>query len=669
MKNPKIRVSGNHIGELSENIPSNIFALNELIKNSYDACASFCEVKIDSENNKIWVIDNGKGLNEANISELFHISKSSKRFGAVQTCGKVKRRVQGSKGLGFLAAFRFGHNVEWDTSNSGTRYVFGANKNILTSLDDIGSHTIEVETQSSTISGTTIKIDSDSSTIEQLTKYFSDDNNALKLVGAFTDESFEVILTLPKSNKKTNLIPELKNINGQDQLFYVVYDSNKELVEIYRSGYLEKSIPKKLGRDDYDVQLEIMIYSLESYGKRKICPYFYKPDGESITPLVFINDNLFNNYGVFDADIFRSRRSHSALPQMIGYVKVYSDSKDLEFNSDRTNFVENAVTDSLISDLRELNELIQSVGSELKSQTKLPGGRVATGPAFPKPGTSNPNEPLHKANITLRITEKTFYIPAKQIDLLDYVRSIKDSSGNDVPSSQLQITVDNESSSNVISSVTKPCRKIVNYKFNDPVTAAAVAKLTLNFEERKASVIGGSGSVQLFYIPNSKKDYSIKIRHVSHLMEQASEAERHAPKFSYLIACSLRTIFELSSQALKRNRGIIMTHEFRVKKERNASDAAVVQVIHFLNNNNSVTTRLAEILGVSYGNLKRALKLSEFKQAFQDANIGAHSGAQFLTSSAIRDIAKLAGYYAVFCDALIYEMEDQDFDGVNIVDI
>ena len=34
-----IRVSGNIISELSEKIPTNIIALNELLKNSYDAGA------------------------------------------------------------------------------------------------------------------------------------------------------------------------------------------------------------------------------------------------------------------------------------------------------------------------------------------------------------------------------------------------------------------------------------------------------------------------------------------------------------------------------------------------------------------------------------------------------------------------------------------------------
>ncbi len=46
--NSSITVSGNIISELSEKIPSNIIALNELIKNSYDAGANAITIRLDT---------------------------------------------------------------------------------------------------------------------------------------------------------------------------------------------------------------------------------------------------------------------------------------------------------------------------------------------------------------------------------------------------------------------------------------------------------------------------------------------------------------------------------------------------------------------------------------------------------------------------------------------
>lgn len=662
-----IKVSGNHINELSENIPSNIFALNELIKNSYDACATYCEIEIDPSNSQIVVRDNGKGLSEKNIDELFHLSRSSKKFGKMQRCGRFNRRVQGSKGLGFLAAFRFGHYVTWDTVSSGSRYVFSADKKILTQLDDLGEYDIQVDASKSTSKGTNIYINSNEPIMHELLSYFSNKTNHLKLVGAFIDDNFEVILKLPRETHKTNSIPAVKDVNPNDQLFYVRYSSIAKEIEIYRNGYLEKTIAAALSSKEYDVHLELMVYSLESHGRKKISPYFYRPNDSAITPLTFINDNLFNNYSLFDTDIFRSRRSKSALPQIIGYVKIYSESNSFEFNSDRTNFVENPVTNSLSSDLLNLNEIIQSAGSELKSIAKKNNSNY-TGPAFPKKSLSNKNKPLVRAKIELSYTEKIITIPSKQIDLLDFVESISDSNGNPISNSDLEFLVDNKQSKNILSSVTEPCKKVVTYKFTDPNTGDVVEKLVIDFKEKKAPLTNSGHSADLFYILGSSKSYSIQIKNVAKLMDQISDANK-THKYYFLIACSLRTIFELSSHAVQANRPKVFTHDFKELNVKYGTTKQVVQVVHFLSNNDKIMTEVAKILGLSFSNLKKMLKVKEFQQKFEDSNVGAHSGEQYLTVSVIQDIAKLAGYYAAFCDVLVYHISDEMVDKSSIVDL
>ncbi len=51
---------------------------------------------------------------------------------------------------------------------------------------------------------------------------------------------------------------------------------------------------------------------------------------------------------------------------MIGYVSIQSQNKNIEFNSDRTYFVDNSITKNLVNSLKKLNETIQTKGSDLK---------------------------------------------------------------------------------------------------------------------------------------------------------------------------------------------------------------------------------------------------------------------------------------------------------------
>lgn len=79
----RVTISGNIVSELSEKIPSNIIALNELIKNAYDAGAPSVEVSLDSTKKKLIIKDTGEGMNKSDIDTLFHISNSNKIYGSL----------------------------------------------------------------------------------------------------------------------------------------------------------------------------------------------------------------------------------------------------------------------------------------------------------------------------------------------------------------------------------------------------------------------------------------------------------------------------------------------------------------------------------------------------------------------------------------------------------
>lgn len=130
MVSTSLKFGGKIIEELSQKIPSSLFALNELVKNSYDAFSPDVNITVVPSELMIIISDNGNGMSIEEINSLFHISKSSKEYGREISQDGVTRIIQGSKGLGFLSAFKFGNTVEWKTCKNGVRSVFLYEKQI-----------------------------------------------------------------------------------------------------------------------------------------------------------------------------------------------------------------------------------------------------------------------------------------------------------------------------------------------------------------------------------------------------------------------------------------------------------------------------------------------------------------------------------------------------------
>ena len=324
-----VRVSGNVISELSDKIPSHIVALNELTKNAYDAFATEVIIKLDTINNKLIIKDNGLGMDDKNIRKLFHISNSEKKYGKLikNKEKNLQRYTQGSKGLGFLSVFKFGSNVTWITNKNNKKIIFSVNKDDLISRKNVASYRLITKEEPSTEIGTTIFIELERFYTDVLEKYFSQEKNIKKIINAFYDEQFKITLEtnhgLYESEKHSNFI----NIANEDQLFYITYSSTKAKIKFFYCGDLIKEIPYIIHTEEYELDVELMAYSLQAYGKRKISQLYYREHDDALTPLIYINNNLFHNYTLFDANLFRQKKSGESLPQLIGYIKIISSHK------------------------------------------------------------------------------------------------------------------------------------------------------------------------------------------------------------------------------------------------------------------------------------------------------------------------------------------------------
>ncbi|MCW8879580.1 MAG: ATP-binding protein, partial [Kangiellaceae bacterium] len=153
MPSTYMKFDGELIEELSNKIPSALFALNELIKNSYDAFSPSVIIEISPANQTISISDKGNGMGPSEIDKLFHISHSSKNYGQVIYKEEIERITQGSKGLGFLAAFKFGDRVEWSTCRNGELSKFSLVKSKLVAEDDLSGIEIEIDTDKSSENG------------------------------------------------------------------------------------------------------------------------------------------------------------------------------------------------------------------------------------------------------------------------------------------------------------------------------------------------------------------------------------------------------------------------------------------------------------------------------------------------------------------------------------
>ncbi|WP_312057423.1 ATP-binding protein [Acinetobacter courvalinii] len=185
----KFQVDGKILNELSKQVSSHLFALGELMKNSYDAEATSINITLDMKNNYLKIEDNGTGISEDNIKSLFHIAKSGKEYGRVFNFNLDKKTItrytQGSKGLGLFCAFKFGDIVKWDTKyEDKPAYSITINKNNVIELSDITEINFPLVQSSRHERGTviTIALDPNDEEVDFIYDFFTNNNHSKKLV-------------------------------------------------------------------------------------------------------------------------------------------------------------------------------------------------------------------------------------------------------------------------------------------------------------------------------------------------------------------------------------------------------------------------------------------------------------------------------------------------------
>jgi len=400
-----------------------------------------------------------------------------------------------------------------------------------------------------------------------------------------------------------------------------------------------------------------------------------------LTPLIYINKNLFNNYSLFDPELFRYSQNTKSLPQMIGYIEIISDNKDVQFNSDRTQFQENELTDLICKTLLDINRFIQISGSKLKAEMKkisiqnksgkniqnsndVPRNCVAvqkgkeirenSGGYTQEKVTVNAQQEnklrLHTPILKLRDINRE--VPTQPISKKDFIISAVNSLGENIDLNDINIEVDNTViSSGIIESIEVPCNKLILCSYNDPNTGRVVAKATLTVRENTYPLETEKNIPKL--IPNrAKKGYVINFNEnpISNLIPQLNKLYSEAKsEYDEVIACSLRALFELAIYELEISNKV----EFRFQKKPSLEDK-VNALVRSICTNGRVLGEIKNGLGKpSYDDFRNELAIIDFSKTIKMCHLGAHKATNSLTLQNLESVGKEVGLFLVVVNEIL----------------
>lgn len=347
----KLSVSGKIIEEISHNIPGTKYAIIELIKNSYEAGASFVTIDVSPQN--IIITDNGKGMNSKEIETLLTVSSSNKIFGQ-EINGRL---ISGEKGLGFFSAFKFGNKINISTSKNGTNSIFQLNMREIAAQNNLYHFDIPITEHNidSNQRGTVITISElYSETFSLFKETLDNEADFMRLLHVIEDSDFNI--TINKSWEK-GLISAYSNKNlNKAKLATALFDSisminfnNKENPYFFKlvrnckeyTFPIDKKYEKLFKIENFSLRVHIDIFNLKGLSRKDISPIYHDLSRKRITPVIYINNCLFDNYTMYNPEINAAMTNTYVFRQQTGKIEIFLRSPGIiSFNSDRTQMTE-----------------------------------------------------------------------------------------------------------------------------------------------------------------------------------------------------------------------------------------------------------------------------------------------------------------------------------------
>lgn len=623
---------GHILSELSSQIPSDIFALNELIKNSYDAMASTINIALNTQNKTLTITDDGKGMGQEEISELLHISYSSKKYGTLNN----NRYIQGSKGLGALAAFRFGTQVTWTTRKSNTETNLTIDRDDAIKNENLTKYEIHTETKETHDKhGTSITMQLTDDTQQTLEDELRNPLISSRIVYAFlpktetrrdnpNDVGIQILINGKTIAQRYDpaLNMNIASIMPNRQRAEITYNSEKtDTASIIHNGKEIKQIPLKLTpSDDFTVHLHLVYFKLNGVKnkERETIPPLFKTEKQTITPQIFINENLFDSPDLFDPEINRRKKNNQSAPQFIGYVCINSDK--VNFNPDRTQLSETPLNKKIKRFLAHINKQLQTTVASYLPMEKTSG---------------NTSEPTVADNLNTPETA------AKNIGTINDTKINGDNT-------QTADAPDN-SSVRRKQSEEKP---LLLHNFGNPIKPLHIKSEELKYPlvnlVNQINDLGKKGKYELiacglrlfFDVPLTKlRGYEGQSKEVKRLLDDVKEYEEHENKGKQL---SQHLIIKRILDNLHVDRNTPNSSEpSESMLEPKEAGALRRQISTSLKMSNKFELK---------NNLSQAESIAHNAEF---SNLGSHRSTIYLTEKSIEDIANSASLFTSIVDALL----------------
>lgn len=194
-------------------VTSDVVAVIELVKNSYDALASEVWLRFYNEPDgalTLEIQDDGHGMTRKIIEEVWcTVATPFRTKHTVVKAGKMRRRVSGEKGLGRLSVGRLGGNLEMHTkAERQPSWKVTVNWENLSGNDDLDSCYVECEKSAKEVasvlgsSGTILRIRNLHRQWDEETMADLEDNLSRLMTPFKVSEEFRIFLSTPENPEK-----------------------------------------------------------------------------------------------------------------------------------------------------------------------------------------------------------------------------------------------------------------------------------------------------------------------------------------------------------------------------------------------------------------------------------------------------------------------------------
>lgn len=322
-------------------------AIIELVKNTYDADATFCLICFDKSNDAIYILDNGEGMTEEVIKNCWMIiGTDNKKHDYLS----VKERIKsGEKGIGRFALDRLGEKCEMHTQSLKSANVIRW-YNDWSNFEESGKMLQDIEADFDYVQGNLIDFipskiicDIESYCIKNKIPNISFKSGTLfkvtKLRDLWNEKEIQKIIEKlefvapPDSNEDHNVFVkktidepcELVKNQTTDEYDYKIdalFDGERFAIDIFRNEYNLNKIPKEV----FDMQeFKKENFRYEDFEKGKISLEL------SISELTKSNDLEFisnvKNLGAFEFKFVFMKRTMQIGPKETFFYKEISNNR------------------------------------------------------------------------------------------------------------------------------------------------------------------------------------------------------------------------------------------------------------------------------------------------------------------------------------------------------